>query len=152
MTPVPSPAHCPCSFLLQLSLLDLPCSGYTASLRAAAALSAALAHYGLPEWPAQLQAFGSYTLEEIVPCRQVRRQSMAPHDSSCGGGTGEPSPHLRLMHAGQALQCVALTLFPSPLRALATGPARAAVERGRAADAAALAPAARDARLSPAGS
>lgn len=63
------PAGPPRSFLLQLSLLDLGCSGYSASLRAAAALSASLAHFGHPEWPAPLQAFGSYTPEELTPCR-----------------------------------------------------------------------------------
>eukprot|EP00887_Chlorella_sp_A99_P007648 scaffold20.g7648.t1 len=57
------------SFLLQLSLVDLASSAYPASLRAAAALSLALAYFGKPEWPAALRGFGSYEAAELGPCR-----------------------------------------------------------------------------------
>ena len=58
-----------CSFLLQLSVLDLGCSAHCASLRAAAALSVALSYFGKPEWPQVLQSFGSYEPAELAPVR-----------------------------------------------------------------------------------
>ncbi len=85
-------AFCCCSFLLELSLLDLACSGYTASKLAASALSVALAVFGKPEWPAALQQFGSYTGEDLAACKASLRQLQAAQ-VSCGQGC-----YLLLLH------------------------------------------------------
>lgn len=77
------PPPAPCSFLLQLALLDLECSTYAPSLVAAAALSLSLATFGKPGWPLALQQFGSYREADLEPARarllelqatQVRRR------------------------------------------------------------------------------
>lgn len=65
---LPSPPA-PCSFLLQLALLNLECSGHAPSLMAAAALSAALEVFGKPAWPLALQQFGSYLESDLAPVR-----------------------------------------------------------------------------------
>jgi hypothetical protein len=57
------------SFLLQLAVLDLECSGYAPSLLAAAALSISLGVYGKPAWPQSLQCFGSYTEADLAPAK-----------------------------------------------------------------------------------
>lgn len=65
----PTPFPLTCSFLLQLALLDLECSGHAPSLLAASALSLSLAAYGKPAWPAALQQFGSYLEADLAPVR-----------------------------------------------------------------------------------
>jgi hypothetical protein len=58
------------SFLLQLSLLDLPCCAYAPSHLAAAALSLAMTAFNKPAWPRALESYGSYTLEVLDPLRR----------------------------------------------------------------------------------
>jgi Cyclin, C-terminal domain len=58
------------SFLLQLSLLDLPCCACAPSQLAAAALSLAMLAFNKPAWPRALETYGSYTLEDLEPHRQ----------------------------------------------------------------------------------
>lgn len=66
------------SFLLQLSLLDLDCSGFSASLLGAASLRVALAFFGKEEWPAAMQQYAVYSVEELddVSARLISLQSM----------------------------------------------------------------------------
>ncbi|KAL6779622.1 hypothetical protein ACKKBG_A13050 [Auxenochlorella protothecoides x Auxenochlorella symbiontica] len=56
------------SFLLQLSLLDLECSAYSASLLGASALSVALRFFGKPAWPLSMQQYAVYRADELEPC------------------------------------------------------------------------------------
>lgn len=58
-----------CSFLLQLSLLDLDCAGYPNSLLAASALSVALDSFGKEPWPMALQQYSAYLPNDIEPVR-----------------------------------------------------------------------------------
>ena len=58
-----------CSFLLQLSLLDLECSAFTPSMLAAAGLSVACEVFGKETWPASLQQYSAYTVKDLQPCR-----------------------------------------------------------------------------------
>ncbi|KAG7673371.1 putative Cyclin-A1-1 [Nannochloris sp. 'desiccata'] len=57
------------SFLLQLSLLDLPCCACAPSHLAAAALSLSMTAFNKPAWPRALEAYGSYTFSELEPLR-----------------------------------------------------------------------------------
>jgi len=57
------------SFLLQLSLLDLPCCACAPSHLAAAALSLSMTAFNKPAWPRALEAYGSYTLADLEPLR-----------------------------------------------------------------------------------
>ncbi|KAK9806713.1 hypothetical protein WJX72_000302 [[Myrmecia] bisecta] len=57
------------SFFLQLSLLDLTCTGYSASLLAASALSNSLHIFGKESWPVFLQQYAAYTSQELAPCK-----------------------------------------------------------------------------------
>ncbi|PSC71048.1 chitin deacetylase-like isoform e [Micractinium conductrix] len=59
------------SFLVQLALLSLECSGHAPSLLAAAALSLSLEAFGKAGWPLALQQFGSYLPADLEP---VKRQ------------------------------------------------------------------------------
>ncbi|KDD75156.1 hypothetical protein H632_c838p0 [Helicosporidium sp. ATCC 50920] len=65
------------SFFLQLSLLDLSCCAYSASLLAAASLCQALVFFGREGWPLPLQRFGSYRPEELEGCRARLRDLAA---------------------------------------------------------------------------
>lgn len=58
-----------CSFLLQLGLLDLDCSGYAPSCVAAASLSTALEIFGKPSWSPALQRYTAYTTSDLEPCK-----------------------------------------------------------------------------------
>ena len=58
-----------CSFLLQLSLLDLECSAFTPSMLAAAGLSVACEVFGKETWPASLQQYSAYTVKDLQPCK-----------------------------------------------------------------------------------
>jgi cyclin A len=57
------------SFLLQLALLDLECSGHAPSLMAAAALSVSLEAFDKESWPAALQQFGSYLPSDLAAAK-----------------------------------------------------------------------------------
>jgi len=69
------------AFLLELSLIELPCSAHPHSMLAASALSLALAFFGKESWPGQLSAFGSYTLEDLQPCRQRMAAAQVSQDA-----------------------------------------------------------------------
>ena len=58
-----------CSFLLQLSLLDLECSAFTPSMLAAAGLSVACEVFAKETWPASLQQYSAYTVKDLQPCK-----------------------------------------------------------------------------------
>lgn len=70
------------SFLLQLSLLDLPCSAYPASQLAAAALSLSFTAFNKPAWPTVMESYGSYTLAELEPARHHLAAAQATHTAS----------------------------------------------------------------------
>ena len=72
-----------CSFLLQLGLLDLDCSGYAPSLQAAAALSLSLATFGKQGWPLSLQQFGSYLESDLAPCKACLAELQATQVGGC---------------------------------------------------------------------
>lgn len=65
------------SFLLQLSLLDLPSAAFAPSQRAAAALSLAFDTFGKASWPATMQRFGSHLLADLLPCRARLQEAQA---------------------------------------------------------------------------
>lgn len=79
----PCPALPPCSFFVQLALLDLECAGHAPSLLAAAALSVSLEAFGKPAWPVSLQQFGSYLPAELEP---VKRRLVDLQGSQVGRG------------------------------------------------------------------
>ena len=64
-----SPSAVVCSFLLQLSLLDLECSAFTPSMLAAAGLSVACEVFAKEAWPASLQQYSAYTVKDLQPCK-----------------------------------------------------------------------------------
>ena len=77
-----------CSFLLQLSLLDLECSAFTPSMLAAAGLSVACEVFAKEAWPASLQQYSAYTVKDLQPCKD-RQATFAilqgvPTHCSCG--------------------------------------------------------------------
>lgn len=84
-TPSPLPA---CSFLLQLALLDLECSGHAPSLMAAAALSVSLEAFDKESWPAALQQFGSYLPSDLAAAkaRLVELQASQVRAGAVGWG------------------------------------------------------------------
>ena len=53
-----------------MGLLDLDCSGFTASCVAASALSIALEIYGKPAWSPALQHYSAYRLQDLAPCKR----------------------------------------------------------------------------------
>jgi len=57
------------AFLLQLGLLEQSCSSFPHSMLAASALSLALVFFGKETWPKELSTFGSYSVDELQPCR-----------------------------------------------------------------------------------
>jgi len=69
------------SFLLQLALLDLSCSGHSASELAAAGISLSLKFFGKDEWPACLEKFCCYELQEIKPLRATLLRNQAHLDA-----------------------------------------------------------------------
>lgn len=80
------------SFLLQLSLLDVECSGYAPSLLAAAALSLSLEAYGGPAWPREMQQFGSYLSSDLEPVKRKLADLQATLVSQGRGGSGGGRP------------------------------------------------------------
>ena len=69
------------SFLLQLALLDMQCSGFAPSYLAAAALSLAFTAFNKPAWPRCLEAHGAYTLTELAPIREQLATLQAAQDA-----------------------------------------------------------------------
>ena len=70
------------SFLLQLALLDLPCSAYAPSQLAAAALSLSFTAFNMPAWPREMESYGSYTLFELDAPRHRLAEVQATHTAS----------------------------------------------------------------------
>lgn len=64
-----------CSFYLQLGLLQLECSAFTASCMAASALSNALEMFGKPAWSLALQHYSAYTQQDLYACKQVQKET-----------------------------------------------------------------------------
>ena len=60
---------CGCSFLLQLSILDLDFSCHAPSLVASAVLCEAFATFGKQPWPETIASYTGYSLEELQPVR-----------------------------------------------------------------------------------
>ena len=109
-----------CSFLLQLSLLDLECSAFTPSMLAAAGLSVACEVFAKETWPASLQQYSAYTVKDLQPCkdRQVipGYPARCPSHCSCGkledtvGKEGLPVPRQCCMDTGLHLTTGACTV------------------------------------------
>lgn len=99
---LPSPT---CSFLLQLALLDLECSGHAPSLLAAAALSVSLEAFDKESWPAALQQFGSYLPADLAAAKARLVELQASQ--------------VRGSWAGQRAWSVGMLVVEIPLRAAA---------------------------------
>ncbi|KAK9809822.1 hypothetical protein WJX73_010078 [Symbiochloris irregularis] len=70
------------SFLLQLSLLDLSCTGFPACSLAAAALSLALAFFKEDAWPQLLQHYTALMQEDLQPVKTAICKAQASQDVS----------------------------------------------------------------------
>lgn len=69
------------AFLLQMGLLELPCSAFPHSMLAASALSLSLVFFGKDTWSSDLSSFGSYSLDDLQPCRQRLAAALASQEA-----------------------------------------------------------------------
>lgn len=76
-----------CSFLLQLSLLDLQCAAYSPSMVAAASLSNAFELFNKESWPEMLQQYSAYKTKEVQSCKERLKEVQAT----------VPAEHLRVI-------------------------------------------------------